>query len=176
MDIKDDTNNSTLGFFPTLFIVIMSVFIYVFSFLYKFLIKKPAESIINWLIEPMVEALDNEYTGLLIIGIFLLEVLLTLIVPWFFGVWFGVGFLVYFLVFFSFVLFVLNEDTNSKLHVSIFLTLSLPYLILLFFPTLSIVIFSKKPEKEKTLLETRIIKLKRIKRKVKRNRLKFWKK
>lgn len=175
MKVKDNTTNNTLGFFSSVFIVIVSVFVYMFSFLYKILIKKPTESIINWLIEPMVEALDHEYTGLLIIGIFLFEELLTLIVPWFFSVWLGLGFLVYFLLYFVFILFVLNDDSNSKVHISIFLSISLPYLILLFFPTLLITIFVKRPEKEKTLLETRIIKLKRIKRKVKRNRWKFWK-
>ena len=137
--------------------------------------KKDTSIKLNWLIEPMVDVLDNEYTGLIIIGIFMIEVLLTLIIPWFFSVWVGIIFVIYLILYFIFIIFVINEEVNKKIPVIIFIMFSLPYLILLFLPSLFIVIFRKRPEKQLTLLETRVIKLKRIKKKVRLNKFKFWK-
>jgi len=177
MKFKKDTDATTIGFLPSIIVIIFVVLIHIPAFIYKYLIKKPVESFLNWLIEPMLTVLDNEKTGMVIIWIFLLEILLTLIVPWFFNVWVGVGFLTYFLLYLGFVFLIIDKDDvhYNKFHIAFFLTISIPYLILLLLPSMSIIIFSKKPEKQLTLLETRIIKLKKLKKKVRRNKFKFWK-
>jgi len=174
MDYKKDTSIN-LSFFANVSIIFISILVFALSNIYKYVIKKPTQKILNWLIEPMVDVLDNEYTGLIIIGIFMIEVLLTLIIPWFFSVWVGIIFVIYLILYFIFIIFVINEEVNKKIPVIIFIMFSLPYLILLFLPSLFIVIFRKRPEKQLTLLETRVIKLKRIKKKVRLNKFKFWK-
>ena len=140
-----------------------------------FILKRPAEYLFDKLIEPMIEVLDTEYLGLWVLAVFFLEIILTLIVPWFFSWVIGLMCVLYLLIFFFILIFALHEDTNNKITVGLFLSYSLPYLVLLFLPTMAIAIFRKRPEKQLTLLETREIKLNKIKKKVKRNKLKFWK-
>ena len=175
MKYKSDTSVN-FSFLANWGIIFMSVLIFALSNIYKYLIKKPVRGIFNRVIEPMVNALDDEYIGLILIGVFIIEVLLTLIIPWFFSMWVGIMCVVYLFLYFIYLIFVINEDINSKLSVSFFLIFSLPYLVLLFLPALFVVFFRKRPYKQLSLLETRIIKLKKLKRKVKHNKLKFWKK
>jgi len=151
------------------------VLIFALSNIYKYFIVKPVRSMFNWLLDPMVDALDDEYIGLIIIGIFIVEVLLTLIVPWFFSIWIGLSCVTYLVLYFIYLIFIMNEEANEKSNVFFFLIFSFPYMILLVLPALAIVIFRKQPDKQLSLLETRVIKLKRLKKKVKRNKLKFWK-
>jgi len=165
-----------LGVINNILIIAATIIVSAFSFVYKKLIQRPLNSIVEKIIIPLLETLDSEY-GVLVFFLFLVEVFISLIIPWFFNWIIGVIIVCYLLLTISFIIYLIKNDTptdNWKMTILMFWII--PYLTMAFFPTSIVTIFRKKEKPKPTLTQIRRTKLKYLKKKIRYNRLKIWKK
>ena len=164
-----------LGVISHALLIASAVIISVFSFVYKKLLKRPFKGVLEKMILPLLDTLDDEYGGFLIFSIFLIELGLYLILPWFFSWKIGVILISYLLLTIGFVMLILKYDDNKPWVVTLFMSWITPYLVMAFFPTAVITIVRKKEKPTPTIIELRRTKLKRLKKKIRINKYKFWK-
>ena len=74
-----------IGFINSTMIISAAIIVSGFSFVYKRLIKQPFQNIFEKLLLPLLDTLDDEYGGILVFFVFLIELGMSLIIPWFFG-------------------------------------------------------------------------------------------
>lgn len=165
----------TLGILSRASMVIVVVFAYFLTSVYEILVKKPMEALLNRIIDPLIDVLDNEKYGNIIIFGYLSELFLLLFIPFFFSWIVGIIIVSYLIITSFLTILIMNLNENKKSYVGLFIILSSPHLILLLLPALFLIVFGKKNKRELTIIELRKIKLKLIKRKVRINKFKFWK-
>jgi len=119
------------------------------------------------------ETLDKY--GLLILGISIVLILAVIIVPWFFSRVLG-SCVIMGIIGTMIIIMILIDETVVKVRKVLLIISMSPYILLGLIPTIIITIVRKKEKKLPTILELRYIKVNRLKKKVRYNKLKFWKK
>ena len=163
-----------LGFVNNILIIAAGIIVSAFSFVYKRFIRRPLDSAFEKMILPLFDTLDDKHSEILVFFIFLIELLVSLIMPWFFS-WI-VGMIIVFYLITTVCLALVLVDNNKNWKVTFFIFWIIPYLIMVFFPTLILTIIRKKEKRKPTIIELRRTKLKLLKKKIRYNKLKFWKK
>ena len=165
-----------IGFINNILIIPVAMIVSGFNVVYKKLIKRPIQNVFEWLVLPLLDTLDDDYGGILVFFIFMIELALTLIVPWFFSWVIGVICVSYLLTTFGIIMIMLERNDPPPPWVTFFIIWVVPYLALVFFPTVVITIVRKKEKPVLSTVELRRTKLKRLKKQIRKNKLKFWKK
>jgi hypothetical protein len=128
----------------------------------------------KYILNPLFKTIDDDKYGAMVMGIFLLEIIIGLIIPWFFNWKLGLKILLLFIFLIIFIFIMSELSIYKKINKWLSFLVVIPMLLLLLFPTIILTIFMKKSEKNKTILELRIAKLNKLKRKLKIKRFKFW--
>jgi len=169
-------NGKGIGFINNILIIPAAIIVSGFSIVYKRLIKRPIQNIFEWLILPLLDTLDDDYGGILVFFIFMIELGLSLIVPWFFSWKIGLIFVSYLLITFGIIMIMLERDNPKPPWITFFIIWIVPYLTMAFVPTVVITIVRKKEKPVPTTLQLRKTKLRRLKKQIRKNKYKFWKK
>jgi hypothetical protein len=167
---------SGIGYFNKFILILAALVIKAYSYLYNRIIKRSLNKAIDKVIFPLVDTIDNEYYGVLVFLIFLIELLLLLIIPWFFSWKIGLIIITYLLLTIGILIAFLEKENIPNSKITFFIIWIIPYLLLALFPTAIITIARKKEKPKLTLIEIRRNKLKYLKKKIRKNKLKFWKK
>lgn len=171
-----ENKNKKIGALGQVTLVVMGLFFSIFTHIYHALIIKPTEKLVGKILDPLIDTLDDANSAIVIVFSFIFELLFFLIFPWFFNTWIGISTVVYLIFSLLFLFWLVNLDTTNDKHFTVFLIATLPYLTLLLLPMIVMAIFRKKVKPKPTIIELRSIKLKRLKRKIIFNKLKFWEK
>jgi len=165
-----------LGFVTSSLVIAAAIIVSAFSFIHKRLIKRPLEGVLERIILPLLDTLDDEYGGILVFFIFLIELIILIFVPWFFSWKIGLIIFMHVITTVAIALLLIDNDNNKNWKVSFFITWITPYLIMGFIPTAILTIVRKKDKPEPTIIQMRKTKLKLLKKKIRINKLKFWNK
>jgi len=156
--------------------VVVSSYSYVYDRIIK-TIKKPIKRKVKKVLLLLVDTIDDENSGIIVFFSLLIEIILLLIIPWFFSWVFGLIIISYLFISLLFFFILLEADKETKSwEVTLFIILLIPYLFLALLPTIVLTIIRDKPEDKLSIMELRRTKLKRLKKQIRYNKLKFWKK
>jgi hypothetical protein len=166
-----------LGFINRILIILATIIVTGFSYVYKRFIGKTLETIFDKIIILLLETLDNDYNGILIFFIFLMELFILLIIPWFFSWKIGIIIISYLLITLIFIFYLVIKDVDSSnWKITLLIFWIIPYLTMTLFPTAIITITKKKEKSVPTIIQLRKTKLKYLRKKIRINKLKVWNK
>jgi hypothetical protein len=124
----------------------------------------------------LIDTIDDSFYGVIIFIILLIEIIILMIIPWFFNWKVGLIILSYICISMFFFFILLEDDKKSNWKTVIFIILIQPYLLLALFPIIVVNRVRDKIEHKLSIIELRRKKLKYLRKKIRINKLKFWKK